>query len=462
MAQDTNIENLIINKLTKAQYESIANPDPAQLYFITDEVISSSDVVNALGYTPENVANKTTTLSSSSTDTQYPSAKAVYDQIANIDTLPSQTGQSGKFLTTDGTDASWGNLPIATASTVGVVKPDNASIKVDNDGTISAICRNVGEIISSTLPLTDAGLHLLDGSLLQYGIYKEFIDYIADLYAKNPSANYFTTEALWQKSVTTYGSCGKFVYNATDNTVRLPKVSDILQGTTDVSALGDLIEAGLPNISANTTMVISNINYPASGAFSWSGTQRKRNTDEGGSFWQEGSMSFSASRSSSLYKNNFNKVQPQTIKVLYYIVIANSTKTDIQVDIDKIATDLNGKADTDLTNTTDNAKVLMSSMAMPSDKHIDLTLGASGTTYTAPANGFIQLRMVATSNLNCGFSVYNTTMALGINFEVFQANAHTGGFIPVKKGDVFSVSYWNSNVELFRFIYAVGSESEAQ
>ena len=38
--------------------------------------------------------------------------------------------------------------------------------------------RNVGEIITSTLPLTDAGLHLLDGTLLQYGIYKEFIDYM--------------------------------------------------------------------------------------------------------------------------------------------------------------------------------------------------------------------------------------------------------------------------------------------
>ena len=57
MAQDTNVENLIINKLTKAQYESIASPDPTQLYFITDEVISSADVINALGYTPYNATN---------------------------------------------------------------------------------------------------------------------------------------------------------------------------------------------------------------------------------------------------------------------------------------------------------------------------------------------------------------------------------------------------------------------
>lgn len=66
MSQDTNVENLIINKLTKAQYESIANPDPTQLYFITDEVISSADVISALGYTPYNATNPDGFISSAS------------------------------------------------------------------------------------------------------------------------------------------------------------------------------------------------------------------------------------------------------------------------------------------------------------------------------------------------------------------------------------------------------------
>ena len=43
--------------------------------------ISSSDVTTALGYTPENASNKVTTISASSTDAQYPSAKCVYDAI---------------------------------------------------------------------------------------------------------------------------------------------------------------------------------------------------------------------------------------------------------------------------------------------------------------------------------------------------------------------------------------------
>ena len=43
--------------------------------------IDSTDVTNALGYTPEDSDNKVTSLSGSSTDTEYPSAKLVYDQL---------------------------------------------------------------------------------------------------------------------------------------------------------------------------------------------------------------------------------------------------------------------------------------------------------------------------------------------------------------------------------------------
>ena len=51
---DTQVSNLIINRLTKAQYEAIQSPSPNEIYIITDEVIASSDIVNALGYTPYN------------------------------------------------------------------------------------------------------------------------------------------------------------------------------------------------------------------------------------------------------------------------------------------------------------------------------------------------------------------------------------------------------------------------
>lgn len=52
--------------------------------------IPASDIAN--GVIPdvsgkENTSNKVTSLSSSSTDTQYPSAKAVYDLVGDIETI---------------------------------------------------------------------------------------------------------------------------------------------------------------------------------------------------------------------------------------------------------------------------------------------------------------------------------------------------------------------------------------
>lgn len=183
------------------------------------------------------------------------------------------------------------------------------------------------------------------------------VDGVEVFSGSNP-ANYFTTEALWQQSVTTYGVCGKFVYDSTNNTVRLPKITGIIEGTTDVNALGDLVEAGLPNITGTMTSSGWKLGGPAlTGAFykKDTGGERPSYGSSGGSDWY-----FDASRSNPIYGNS-TTVQPQTIKAFYYIVIANSTKTEIQSDINEIATDLNGKADTDLTNVPASKGILQES-----------------------------------------------------------------------------------------------------
>ena len=201
--------------------------------------------------------------------------------------------------------------------------------------------RNIGQIIQSTIPLTDAGLHLLDGSVISGdGVYADFVTYIAGLVSTYPDL--FVSENNWQTAVTTYGVCGKFVYDSTNNTVRLPKITGFTEGTIDVTALGDYIQAGLPNITGN---ISANRGWGrdglgATGAFQASGSAAMSDTING--YNNANNVTFDASRSSSIYGNS-DTVQPQSIKVLYYIVIATSTKTDIEVDIDDIVTDLNGK-----------------------------------------------------------------------------------------------------------------------
>ena len=166
------------------------------------------------------------------------------------------------------------------------------------------------------------------------------------------SPSWATDESAWQSSVTQYGVCGKFVYDSTLNTVRLPKVTGIIEGTTDVSDLGDLVEAGLPNITGSTYGDTYNINYGApifwsddGGAlygFKESASGNVASYQGNASYKVKSVISIDASRSSSIYGNS-STVQPQTIKVLYYIVIATSTKTAIQVDIDNIVNEWNNR-----------------------------------------------------------------------------------------------------------------------
>ena len=281
-------------------------------------------------------------------------------------------------------------------------------------------------------------------------------------------ANYFCTENEWQTSVTTYGVCGKFVYDRVNNTIRLPRITGIVEGTTDVRVLGDLTEAGLPNITG--TFFGQNPNsteFEFNGAFYRTPTPNNK-SGLGSTDNDNVQTGFDASLSNPIYGNSAT-VQPQTIKVLYYIVIANSTKTEIEVDIDEIATDLNGKADVSGSNITsqfttgvvnnmsNNANIYMSCLSMPGTIYDNLTLGASGTEYTAPATGWYALSRSGGSGKWMRFE--NLTRLYGIQCNDGTSNSMT--IFPVSKGDVIRISYEYGNVQEFRFLYSTGSESEA-
>lgn len=311
------------------------------------------------------------------------------------------------------------------------------------------IVRNIGEIVASTIELTDAGLHLLDGSLLSgSGSYDAFVSYIARLYAADPTANYFTTEANWQASVLTYGVCGKFVYDSVNNTVRLPKVTGFVEGTIDANALGDLVEAGLPNITG--TAIFGADITDTTGALYISRYNLKNENGSGANNGDE--LAIDASHSNAIYGNS-NTVQPQSINVFYYIVVATTTKTDIEVNIDEIATDLNGKADIDLSNInpTQTTKSTIIGWGMP-----DFSTGVSKTTntpepYTAETNGWVTIQ--STSNtVNSGYLVIDGVNVCGQGGISNAAGSWTFS-APVGKGSTYKAT---GNITSFVFYKCKG------
>lgn len=222
----------------------------------------------------------------------------------------------------------------------------------DCNGTIlisdpTGYATHVGQTIFSLLPIDNAGLHLLDGAkIFGDGGYSDFVEYVAKLYDK--SLNCFCTEDEWQQSVTNYGVCGKFVYNADENSVRLPKVTGFVEGTIDPYALGNLVEAGLPNITGRfeakgINSEYGTINY-GSGAFDVKVAAGYDETANAGSNDNVNTdvAEFDASQSNDIYGNS-NTVQPQAIKGYYYMVIAT-------VDAEQVG--INGQSGTFLNRIT--------------------------------------------------------------------------------------------------------------
>lgn len=99
-----------------------------------------------------------------------------------------------------------------------------------------------------------------------------------------------------------------------------------------------------------------------------------------------------------------------------------------------------------------------SSWGFPSNRYIDLELGASGSTYTAPANGYVFIGKLSTAtgqNVNI-YSINPVTQA-SICWSTNKDQALNAG-ISVKKGQKFICRYSAGGILLeFRFVYAEGS-----
>lgn len=140
MATDTNLQSLIINKMTKAQYQTIT-PDATQLYFITDDTgLTSSDIAAVLGFTPiEYKAGTNVTI----TNGTISAAGTTYTAGSNI-SITSGTISA----TTTSTVAANSTVPLTSGGAYsslvsGVVVDSTANkIKVTKAGTTTTITIN--------------------------------------------------------------------------------------------------------------------------------------------------------------------------------------------------------------------------------------------------------------------------------------------------------------------------------
>ena len=104
-----------------------------------------------------------------------------------------------------------------------------------------------------------------------------------------------------------------------------------------------------------------------------------------------------------------------------------------------------------------NDKSTISGWSMPSSRYIDLTLGASGSKYIAPANGILALRGQTTST-NKAYGITNNANGCVNLIRVDNLGNDFGVFMLAQKGQSLTVTYEGSLASgyVFRFIYAEG------
>lgn len=174
------------------------------------------------------------------------------------------------------------------------------------------------------------------------------------------------------------------------------------------------------------------------------------------------------------YSNAFDYAEGSFVKYnneFYRCIQTNGASTEVKAPteiaywskITTLADVANAFSNQDLSNITDTANILIAHNAMPGNTYVDLTLGLSGDFYRAPADGYILFSKTATAS---GQATTITTMDSSFPSIAVQGYSSTPTgvvalFLPVKKNQNFQIG-WNlaGTLKYFRFVYAVGSESE--
>ena len=214
--------------------------------------------------------------------------------------------------------------------------PINNLFAVDENNQL--VYKNLDEVGGGGLEIGDIGIaplgidetkgkrRYLNGQILIQEQYQTFTAKLKE--AINLYPTLACSEDEWQTTatMTVGGQVGKFVVDNDAGTIRLPKIIMPIQGLTDLSKLGEIVEAGLPNITGKATALRASTSV---------GSGSITTTDTGnysyGDYSSSGSSNYytvavNASLSSPIYGNS-DTVQQEQIQYPYFIQVATGAET---------------------------------------------------------------------------------------------------------------------------------------
>lgn len=177
----------------------------------------------------------------------------------------------------------------------------------------------------------------------------------------------------------------------------------------------------------------------------------------------DASRSWTGSTSTPNYSyttQRLSQVQEPGTQMYLYFYIGENTQSALYNTAGLSAELFNGKLDLNASNLSAQGMRYIAGMGMPSNKKISLTLGASGSSYTAPANGWFCIRK-GTASTNQYIAIGSSQSQICSKCISPTSSNEVYVNIPVLKNQTVWITYNASgSTNLFCFIYAQGSESE--
>lgn len=269
----TDLTKIIFNKMSRKKYEELKAAGQLadnEFYITPDEVDATPTEGSENGVTSGGVYDALA-LKADKSDTY--TKQEVDDKISAKDSLPAQAGNAGKFLSTNGTAASWEALPEASTTEKGIVKL--ASADEITAGTATDVAVSVKDLADAKAALNTA----IDGkadkatTLAGYGI--------EDAYTKDEIDGKISSTFHYKGSKETYaelpaeGNVVGDVWNivqadaehgvkAGDNVAWTGDAWDVLAGTVDLSAyytseqVDNLVNPVKEQVTKNTAQIETN------------------------------------------------------------------------------------------------------------------------------------------------------------------------------------------------------------
>lgn len=322
----------------------------------------------------------------------------------------------------------------------------------------------IGQIleVTGTADYTPEGCLLADGAEYTKA---QFPDLWADFLTGTPKLQ-TCTYTEYANQIAEYGFCNKFAVDTTNETFKVPTrnkyrklVKKIVNGTTWANLYDDgwveqggIASAGTSNVSfliemANTNYCLTstwrgnNTLHTISHSFSTTGC----NLLEGQYATSGRTLTAPANWQVCGYAST---IPDSTANITReFVVVANGTLNQEQMDWSAWASSLAGRAKTDMDNITSTGKETVIGWGMP-DYTAGITIStAGGGTYTAPQNGFIKFTL-GYSGSNA-VSINNTNSSgVGILYIWTQNNQGSTAYLPVAKNQIIYLKERTGTVQI--------------